>query len=790
MAKHLINSLSAIDNVSLTAFTSIQSSPGVETKYPLSRLTQSNKQQLFSFIDGLFGQAERQGTIRRDVKSILMGVIDDLKGSTNHETPKESGRTSHLFLLTSSLKHGDIPTGAFESPDTRIKVHIFGVGPLVTLQERPGKGTWVITLDPSPGNGISDGSEIFNTLHNRIPTLPRILDSMRHTVNFGELTNIQIGLSPCDGCRIVEVLGGTAFDRLVPGEKRTLCVKLKIGAYNPASAPGTSMNTPDKNKDRQIKPAPRKVSVDKALDVLKRAQMINDAYDQGIISEYKLLERQLAATLGDIETSALAVSVSYEHEYFGAETVITTKKILKVQRYDGDGNWSLSRNPTINSSGEVFEGNSEDCGGSICSTDFLIPSVAQESGDEHYDGDVEYVRARLAKKIAEMALGEVEENPRKALRMVEELGIRGKGVYAVASELEWRVKIQEEEEETERTMRDLADEISGKRASHTLAFESRSSSALPEESTNNSKVDCTPNRANKHLSSHYQNPGSLDASGIEIRQGVQQKADIVVRRPRDSSIIIHPVTLSDRPSSSTSQSGESGESDPDEARNTGFGDMPEIQPSRRRHDVDEAGRIWRELAETKMGLRNIRPGRHRTPTLLPPMPRHSWHNSIDLLKDRHDKERTVDPNRALLISGRVKGKKKEMRRRMKKQAMARSITGEGGLRTGCQMPAETVLSTNQNPECGTGQEVASKTTVGEEKKRKDLVPRSTLLHGRYEEHNVSVTKSQDASMLLTSQASIGQEESGTNNEQSNRDTMKSLITLRDVKETDFSPWAC
>jgi len=777
MAKHLINSLSTIDNVSLTAFTSIQSSPGVETKYPLSRLTQSNKQQLFGFIDGLFGQAERQGTIRRDVKSILMGVIDDLKESTSHEIFDESGRTSHLFLLTSSLKHGDIPAGASESPDKRIKVHILGVGPLVTLQERPWKGSWIINLAPSV-NEISEGSEILNTLHNRIPTLPHILDSLRHAVNFGELTSIQIGLSPCDGCRIVEVLGDTAFDRLVPGEKRTLFVKLKIGSYNPASAPGTSMNTPDKNKDRQIKLTQRKVSVDKALD-LKRTQM-SDAYDQGIISEYKLLERQLAATLGDIETRALTVSVSYEHEYFGAETVITTKKVLRVQRYDGDGNWSLSRNPTTNSSGEVVEENVEDCKGSICSTDLLIP---QEHSDEHCGEDVEYVRTRLAKKIAEMTIGEAEESPRKALRMVEELGVRGNGVYAVASELEWRVKIQEEEEETERTMKGLAEEISRKATRQSLVFDNRNNSIFSEGNMINSNLNYTLSREDKlhlHLSNHYQEPGPSDAIEIGVNQGVQQKADMAARRPRDSSIIIHPVTLPHMPPSPASQSDESGASDLDKILNPGLEDTTEMQISRRQHDhVDEAGRIWRELAETKMGLRrDIRPGRHRTPTLLPPVPRHSRHNSIDFLKDRHDKERTTDLNWTL------KGKKKERRRRMKKQAMARrSITGEGGLRNGYQAstPVEAVIL---NPECGADQEAASKTLVGESKRRKDLEPKSTLLHDRYE-YNVFVTGAQDVVRV-----SVGQAGSDTNNEQSNRDTMKSLITLRDVKETDFSPWAC
>ena len=409
---------------------------------------------------------------------------------------------------------------------------------------------------------------------------------------------------------------------------------------------------------------------------------MSDAYDQGIIPEYKLLERQLAATLGDIETRALTVSVSYEHEYFGAETVITTKKVLKVQRYDGDGNWSLRRNPTINNSGEVFEGDPEDCKGSIRSTDFLIPPAGQEPSDEHCDGDVEYVRTRLAKKIAEMTIGEAEENPRKALRMVEELGIRGNGVYAVASELEWRVKIQEEEEETERTMKGLAEEVSRKATRQLLAFDDRSNSTFSEENMS-SNLDCTQSRGNKL---HYQEPGSSDASEIGVNQGVQQQADIAVRRPRDSSIIIHPVTLQERPSSPASQSDESRTSDLDEAHNPGLEDMPEMQPSRHQHDhVDEAGRIWRELAETKMGLRrDIRPGRHRTPTLLPPTLRHSRHNSLDLLKDRHD---TTDLNWALLTSSRVKGNKKERRRRMKKQVMARrSTTGEGGLRTGYQTP--------------------------------------------------------------------------------------------------------
>ncbi|KAF8431119.1 hypothetical protein BGX38DRAFT_1229664 [Terfezia claveryi] len=530
------------------------------------------------------------------------------------------------------------------------------------------------------------------------------------------------------------------------------------------------MNTPDKNKDRQMKVAPRKVSVEKALD-------------QGIIPEYKLLERQLAATLGDIESRALTVSVNYEHEYFGPETVITTKKVLKIQRYDGDGNWSLRRNPTKNNSIEVFEGNPDDCKGSICSTDFSIP---QEPSDGHCDVDVEYVRTRLAKKIAEMSIGEAEENPRKALRMVEELGIRGKGVYAVASELEWRVKIQEEEEETERTMKGLAEEISRKATRQSLVFGDINNKAFSEENTMNSNFECTASRENKlnlHLSDHYREPGSSDASVTEVNQGVQQKADIAVCRQRDSSIIIHPTTLPDR---RASQSGESGASDLDETHNSGLEDMSRMQSSRRQHDhVDEAGRIWRELAETKMGLRrDIRPGRHRTPTLLPPITRHSRHNSIDLLKDRHDKERTADLNWTLLASGRVKGKKKERRRRMKKQAMAkRSITGEGGLRTSYQTstPIETA---SLYPECGAAQEVASKTPVGERKRRKDLESINTLLHDQYEEHNVFVTETQDAVRV-----SVGQAGNHTNDEQSNRDTMKSLITLRDIKETDFSPWA-
>lgn len=788
MAKHLINSLSEGDNVGLTAFTSIQSSPGIETKYPLSRLTPTNKQQIFGFIDGLFGKVERQSTIRQDVKAIIMAVIDDLKESKSDQASNGNGRTGHLFLLTSSLRQGDLPMGALDSSDRKVKVHIIGVGPLVTIQERPRKGGWAMSLSPSPINespGPRPGNS--SAFQKRIPTLPQILDSLRCAMEFGELTHIRIGLNPCDGCKIMEVLGDAAFEKLVPGEKRTLLVKLKIGPYKPASAPGTSLNTPDKTKVHQTNSTPKGISVNSALNALDDDRL-ND--DQTQIREYKVLERQLAATLGDIESKILTVSVSYEHEYFGVETVIITKKDLIIQRFDGDGNWSLSRNTTVGSLREQCKRNSGD---SMDSGESLLrPGSDNLKLSDSSNGDVEYVRTMLARKIAEMTIGQAEENPRKALKTVEDWGIRGKGVHAVASELEWRIRIQEEEEETERTMKGLAVELL-KAAEQPWSNADRKSADFAQDTLSKAtsirsySTDMIDNPRSTALAAasynHSVSTGSTEALDAIGRN--KEKGKDPLGRPRVSSIVIHPVTSGDQSSSPASVSETSDESDLDVEDThsaeglrasafklqTGWGG---------RDHTDEAGRIWRELAETKMGLRrDVRPGRYRTPTLAP-LSRHSRHNSTDFLREKHEKERISDMDWVSLTPSRVKDKQKERRRRKRKQAMKRrSMNGDGGLKGGQTVNEEVAVASSseirvRNRAFLAGTDSSNINTEDTQ----DLVEVESG-NGHHENR---------AQLLI--QGRQDETEDVATYEQSNRDTMKSLITLRDVKETNFSPWAC
>lgn len=771
MAKHIINSLTPIDTVALTAFTSIQSTPGVETRHPLSRLIPNNKPQLLSFIDGLFGQAQRLGTVRRDIKAIILAAVEDLKESTTQEMlTYETDRTSHVFLLTSSVRTGDIPTAA-ECLEKQIKVHIFGVGPLVTFRGRSWNGGWIINWGAPPEDEDILRQESSDSWGKTIPDLPMILDSLRDEMHFGELTNLRVEVNPCEGCNIMEIIGDTAFDKLVPGEKRSIFVKLWVGPYNHASAPGSLVNTPDKIKNGTISPPPLPLCHGECA-----LKQIQDGDDKLVIPEYKRLERQLAATLGDIETQALEVSIIYQHEYFGAESLISTRKNLKIQRFDGDGNWSFTKHLKFTTSSQ----NSLDTGkdsieDSICSTNPLLRPESYVN-DEGFNGEVEYIRTMLARKVAEMTIGDAEENPREALKALGERCIRGKGVHAIASELEWRVKIQDEEEETERTMKGLTMEFQDL----IDCIKQDAQLVHGRDISNNALSLSRPSKmtfGEINSDSVWQEGGVSEHGQFEVG-GEKQVADnptSIATSSRVSSVIIHPPVSSEEHSSPDDSEEEASESVSYDFHSPGPESDMEVQSAGSRHDHDdEAERIWRELTETKMGLRrDVWPGRYRTPTL-PSLSKHSKLSSGDLFRERHDKERKVDVDWSLHSPSGVKDKRKERRRRIRKQAIKRrSMNSDGGLRT------ELVRTQNMDTEMHNGKiSELSMPSIIRTENATGVSGISPVFQDGYSTYERPFSSS--TSERVETELSYPSR---------NRDTMKSLITLRNVKETDFSPWA-
>lgn len=765
MAKHIINSLTPIDTIALTAFTSIQSVPGVETRHPSARLIPNNKHRLLSFIDGLFGQAQRLGTVRRDIKAIILAAVEDLKEEMK---TSEADRTSHVFLLTSSVRTGDIPTAA-ECLEKQIKVHIFGVGPLVTSQGRPWNGGWIINWGSPAVNGgiVRQGSSDIG--YKTIPDLPVILDSLRDEMRFGELTNFQVEMNPCEGCNIVDTIGDTTFDRLVPGEKRSILVKLWISPYNHTSVLGSLANTPDKTKDNATSSTPL------LLCAYGECGTQDGDGGESVIPEYKRLERQLAATLGDIETRALDVTITYQHEYFGAESLISTRKTLKIQRFDGDGNWSFTKHLKFTMSSRNSLDTEDDSLGNS-----MNPLLTPESyaNDEGSDGEVEYIRTMLAKKVAEMTIGEAEENPRKALKALEEWCIRGKGVHAIASELEWRVKIQDEEKETERTMKGLTVEFQDlidciKQDAQLNHGKDISNNALALSRKNKVTLDINSNSA-VWKGRGIPVPDQLEAK--EERKTVDKLTSIGIRS-KVSSVIIHPPVSSEEHSSLDNLEEEGSESVSYDLHSHGPESDMEVQPAESRYDNDdEAERIWRELTETRMGLRrDVLPSRYRTPTL-PSLSKHSKHNNGDFFRERHDKERKADVDWSFHTPSGVKDKQKERRRRIRKQAIKKRVmNADGGLRAG--------LIRNQNINVESYNEKISE------------LPMPKLM--RVEEVLKAAGVSDVSPVFQETESPFSSSTSGTSegpeielNYQSRiRDTMESLVTLRNVKETDFSPWA-
>ncbi|KAF8454451.1 hypothetical protein BDZ91DRAFT_786562 [Kalaharituber pfeilii] len=790
-AKYIVNSLCSIDKVSLTAFTSIQSTPGVETKYPLSELTQTNKEQLLGFIDGLFSQEQRQGTIRSDIKAIVTAAMEDLQASSEQKLSRspDSSRTAHVILLTSSLRNGDMPKELLLPNQNRIKVHFLGMGPLVHLQERPLRGGWMLNSGISPVSRVkSDSSESGNNINSSqgSPTLPQILNSLRQGVELGELSNIRIRLKPGDRCKIIEIFGETSFEKLVPGEKRVLLVKVRVGRYNPASAPETSANTPE----RTGQATPRKSSFGSSTFSLGAPKHSPKRGSRGNVSEYKLVERQLAAALGVIETKALVVSVRYGHDFFGPDTIIVAKQTLRLQRFDGDGNWSSSIH-TISQKSKEVKGNavkaqSERKFGSV---PFNSESHANALHKSETDETAEFVRAMLARKVAEIAIGNAEETPKKALKAIEESGIRGKGVHAVASELEWRIKIKDEEEETKRILRDIDVGAIGSRVKRgfvlreSLTGDGQSMTATQTEFHTNPRFD--PDSDELWFSRNFH-----EINTHRSQQGVQSTGKQKQRaRFRSCSVVIHPVSVFNRSSPLVSESHDIDGPFADHIHTSNILNQSTSsfhRASHRQDHIDEAGRIWKELTESKMGLRkDVRPGRYRGSNT-PASSKHSRHNSMDFIRERYDDRKMdlLDRGTLTLCShGAVRDKQKGRRRRIGRQPLKkRSVNTEGGFKMSELRLADGNINSMVSSDSGAY-------VIG---------PRNenSISGQNDEQEGIDVLGLDDDDVFIeqrlrptTGMAAVDTE-SSTAPDHRNRDTMQSLITLRDVKETDFSPWAC
>lgn len=273
------------------------------------------KQQLMDDI-ALLAQNKRDiDPATRNVRAAVLASVKKLKGMPLNTARYGTHRHAHLFLLTSKLDVGEIellPEVFFGE----IQIHIIGIGALFWPRNEMGASGWclptrVLGTRPTPTKTKMRKLEDDDVIKSESMTIEQIIPLLRKAVDLGALQDLNVELQAGENCNILAVMGDLKYDKILPGEKRTLLIQVQI----------EDMAIPD-----------------------------NDEYDldgnhEGI-PRWVILERQLEATLGELKGRLLSVKASYHHSNFSETTVFFTQRDLEISRFAEDSLWRFS--PTGN----------------------------------------------------------------------------------------------------------------------------------------------------------------------------------------------------------------------------------------------------------------------------------------------------------------------------------------------------------------------------------------------------------------------------------------------------------
>ncbi|RPA90155.1 hypothetical protein L873DRAFT_1795647 [Choiromyces venosus 120613-1] len=237
----------------------------------------------------------------RNVKEAVMAAIRKLKAMPSDATRyPRADRSVHLFLLTSQLDDGaiDLLPEVFMG---QVQIHILGIGSVFWPRNEMGSSGWCVplsTLGPRPYNK-DEQSE-----HKSV-SVEEIISTLRTAVDLGEAQNVTVHLRRAGESRILEVIGETEYPRLVPGEKRSLLIKVHPGNPNPHNP--TSESTEWSSVERQI--------------------------------------NAIQADLGVYETPLLSVTLAYSHSNHAPTTTLSVTRTARVSRYNEHSSWHSSPPP-------------------------------------------------------------------------------------------------------------------------------------------------------------------------------------------------------------------------------------------------------------------------------------------------------------------------------------------------------------------------------------------------------------------------------------------------------------
>ncbi|KAG0633533.1 hypothetical protein HOY80DRAFT_1104625 [Tuber brumale] len=239
----------------------------------------------------------------RNVQEAVMAAVRKLKAMPSDTTRyPRADRSVHLFLLTSQLDDGAIDL----LPEVlmgQVQIHILGIGPVFWPKNEMGSSGWCVplsTIGPRPGSkdGRSEQKPI---------TVEEIVSTLRTAVDLGEAQNVVVHLRRAGDSQILEVIGDTEYPRLVPGEKRSLLIKVD---------PGEPINLTTCHDDAS-----------------------NPTDDWSFVEQQI---NSIQADLGVYETPLLTVKLTYQHSHHHPTTTLSIAKTAKVHRYNEHSHWRSS----------------------------------------------------------------------------------------------------------------------------------------------------------------------------------------------------------------------------------------------------------------------------------------------------------------------------------------------------------------------------------------------------------------------------------------------------------------
>lgn len=342
------------------------------------------KQQLIDDI-ALLGQNKwNTDPAARNVRDAVLASVKKLKGMPLNTVRYGSHRHAHLFLLTSKLDAGEIellPEVFFGE----IQIHIVGIGALFWPRNEMGASGWCLptrTLGPRPTpTKTKVGKFEDDVVKSEGLRVEEIIPLLRKAVDLGALQDLNIELRAGENCKILAVMGDLKYNKILPGEKRSLLVQVQVG----------DVPYPD-----------------------------NDEYDldgnhEGM-PRWVILERQLEATLGELKGRLLSVKASYRNSNFSETTVFSTQRDLEISRFTEDSLWRFS--PTGNK--VVHKERSP----------LLTPIVAED-----------YVKNVLIQRVASMHSS--PSRALRAVKEIASSSIsRGLNIDEVSRELVYRDKVE------------------------------------------------------------------------------------------------------------------------------------------------------------------------------------------------------------------------------------------------------------------------------------------------------------------------------------------------------------